>query len=194
MNYSILRALVVMSLSLGAFACVTEVSLPSETGGTQTGAGGAAASASSSGGVGGAGGATPCVPQPKDPGAGFTEPTCADLAVIIVSDPVVKDDSGDGKVSPGEGVTVHVRLSEIAGKGFNAYPGVTFTSELATVSDPGSAQLYAILACQVDELVTHLVMPAGVAKGTVVNVKAQVSMLSTACPDAYAITIPITIE
>jgi hypothetical protein len=189
MNDSILGFVALMSLSLGAVACVTRVEVPSESGGTSTGAGGAGGASATGGGD-----PTPCVPQPDDPDAGFTPATCADLAVMKVSDPVVIDDSGDGKVSPGEGAVIHVNLSEIAGKGFSYYPGVTFTSDLAMVPDPGAGQLYAILACQVDDLAAHIVVPSSVAKGTVVHVKAQVSMLGATCTSGDSVTLSIKVE
>jgi hypothetical protein len=50
------------------------------------------------------------------------------------------------------------------------------------------------LACQVDDLDTQVVIPADVPKGTVVYVKAQVSMLNQACPGAHAIMIAIPIN
>jgi hypothetical protein len=97
-------------------------------------------------------------------------------------------------VSPGEGATVTVKLREIAGKGFDAYPGVIFTSDLATIGDQGSAWFYAILACQVDDASVKITVPDTVAIGTVVHVKAQVSMVNAACPDASSITITIPIQ
>jgi len=195
MKPSILCAVAVMSLSLGAAACVTQVDLPGATGDTAGGAGGGGetTTSTSAGGAGG-GPAAPCVVQPVDPNAPFTTPTCADLSVMTVRDLSVTDDSGDGKVSPGEGATVHVKLAEIAGKGFSYYPGVIFSSDLAVVPDQGNAELYAILACQVDDMTAHIVIPANVAKGTVVHVKAQVSMLSNACTNGDSVTIPITVQ
>jgi hypothetical protein len=195
MNVTILRFAAAMSLGLFACACAGEVMVPSGTSDPPSGTGGDTGSSTGDGGGGsssGSGVAAACVPQPEDPT--FMQPTCADLAVMTVSDPSVQDDGGDGKVSPGEGAIIHVKLSEIAGKGFMYYPGVSFTSDTVTVPDPQAAQLYGILPCQVDDLTVHVVVPESVPKGTVVHVKAQVAMLSMACPDADSIEIPITVQ
>jgi len=40
----------------------------------------------------------------------------------------------------------------------------------------------------------QIVVDSSVSPGTVVHVEAQVAMLNTDCPDAYAISIPIEIQ
>lgn len=193
MNHS-LSLLALASLSLFSAACTGEVvaaPLAEQTGGDGGSGGGTTAVVA---GGGGDGGAAACVPEPVDPDAPFEQPTCADLSGLTLGAAVITDAGGDGKVSPGESATITVPLVEIAGKGFGWYPGVTFTSESATIDNPGSAQFYAILACQTLDASVGVTIPPSVAKGTVVKVKAQVSMLNEPCPDAPAITVSIPIE
>jgi hypothetical protein len=192
MNHPAFRLALASFLVLSA-ACTAQVT--TMTNAAQTGAGGEGGSGSTgSGNEGGAGGAAVCVPQPVDPNAPFEQPTCADLAGLTLGEAVVTDAGGDGKVSPGESATITVPLVETAGKGFNFYPGVTFSSDVAVVPDQGAAQFYAIPACQSLDAVAGITIPPDVAKGTVVKVKAQVSMLGATCPDAFSITVSIPIE
>jgi hypothetical protein len=132
------------------------------------------------------------VKQPADPDAGFHPPTCADLSVLTVSDPVLQLDGG-GNLHPGSVATLDVKLNEVAGKGFSAYPSVVFTSDNPGVTLSTGAQFYAILACETLDAPATLAVGANVAPGTTVTVKAQVAMLGATCPNAYAIAVPIMI-
>lgn len=151
-----------------------------------------ASSASSGNGSGGAGGST-CVPQPEGAG-GFMQPTCADLAVLAVSHPVLTDADGDGQVEVGETAVLQINLDEIAGVGFNFYPGVNFTTTTAGVTVNHNDWLYAILACQNVPVSAQIAIGSDVAPGTVVTITARVAMLNNDCPDTYAVEIPITVH
>jgi hypothetical protein len=76
------------------------------------------------------------------------EATCEDLWVLDVSNPTVSDQSGDGVISPGETLDVRVDLNEIAGYGWNMYPGVDFKSDQPGVSVKWNDWYYAIAACE----------------------------------------------
>jgi hypothetical protein len=192
MNQPAFRLALASFLVLSA-ACTAQVTMADSA--AQTGSGGEGGSgATGAAGVGGTGGAAVCTPQPEDPDAGFQQPTCADLAGLTLGEAVVSDAGGDGTVSPGENATIRVPLIETAGKGFNYYPGVTFSSDVALVPDQGAAQFYAILPCQSLDALVGITIPPDVKKGTVVKVKAQVSMLNATCPDAFATTVSIPIE
>jgi hypothetical protein len=139
----------------------------------------------------GAGGGAACTPQSPDPDAGYHPPTCADLSVMTVADPVIDVDGGD-MVFPGSTLTLTVTLEEIAGKGFDAYPMVKFTADNPAVTVTSGAEFYAILPC--------MTMPASasiavndVPSGTTVHVKAQVAALNMDCPNASSIVVPIQI-
>jgi hypothetical protein len=164
----------------------------------QTTSGGSSSSSgsSSSGGAIGSGGApsTTCVPQPEGSGGAPLQPTCADLAVMTVSSPVFVDEGGDGELGPGEKAVLTVKLDEVAGKGFNWYPGVLFSSDTISVEATGEAQFYAILPCQSLDASAQVSLLTKVDPGTVVHMKAQVTMLGMDCPDAPSIQIPIAIQ
>jgi hypothetical protein len=157
-----------------------------------TGSGGGA----TGGGGGGSGGApvTECTPQAEGSGGVPLQPTCADLAVMTVTSPVFVDSGGDGQLGPGETGVLTVKLNEVAGKGFNWYPGVTFTSDTISMEATGEAQFYAILPCQSVEANAQLSLLTKIGLGAVAHVKAQVSMLGMDCPEAPSIDIPIPVH
>lgn len=186
-----------LGLSVLAFtlvACSSEV--VQQAASTSGGTGGAdpSTSTTSGGGSGGAAGGTPCVPEPEGSGGFAGQPTCADLSVLTVSDLVITGDGGDGKLSPGEGAKVTAKLNEVGGKGFNWYPGVIFTTDHPGVSVSAQDWFYAIFACQSMDVAATITVGSDVAPGTVVSLRAQVAMLNTDCPGAYAISVPIEIE
>jgi len=148
---------------------------------------------STSGGEGGAGAGgseVVCVPQPEGSG-GFTEPTCEDLAVLAVSHPVLDD---AGQLEVGKTAYLHLNLEEIGGVGFNFYPGVLFETTTAGVTVSSNDWFYAILPCQIDQVIAAITVDNNVAPGTVVMITARVAMLNHDCPDAYSITIPLMVH
>ena len=206
MNMTSLRATSTVALSIGlllaAAGCVEDVTItPATEGSTGDGSGGttvtAASTSSASGGTGGvdtgAGGSAVCMPQPDTTGT-FMEPTCADLAGLAVSNAVIADAGGDGNVDAGESAVLQVNLAEIAGLGFNHYPGVAFESSSAGVTVTANDWFYAILPCQTNQVSAQLTIASDVAPGTVVMITARVAMLNNACLDAPAIVIPITVH
>jgi hypothetical protein len=168
-----------------------------------SGSGGSAGTASagapggggSAGNGGGSAGSDPgeCVPQdavmwpPLDA-------QCEHLWVLGVSNPKLIDQSGDGVVSPGESVQIHVDLNEIGGLGFNMYPGVEFTSDHPGVSVSHNDWYYAIFACQTHPTSATAVISSDVPAGTQVTVTARAAMLNEVCPDAHSIKITLTIQ
>lgn len=149
----------------------------------------------SSGGAGGTGGAVPEECTPKGGGeGGFQQPTCDDLSGLSVTDAVVTDASGDGKLSPGEKLTIVASLNETAGEDFMWYPGVRFVSASESVTVKENDWYYGIAACQTQPVsATGEISPSAKA-GTVVTVTARVGMLNEECPNAPALEIPISIE
>jgi hypothetical protein len=113
---------------------------------------------------------------------------------MAVSDPMVLGPRGDAKVSPGNSATITVRLSEVAGTGFNDYPEVKFSSDVGTVAWPGADAFYAILPCTSLEASGVVAIPSSVAAGTLVRVRAQVGMAQMDCPDAPSIVVPIQVQ
>lgn len=190
-------------VSLSSVACAPQVSV-SDDGGPRTSTGtepispssAASTGASTSASTGGTGGESPGVCVPKDPPTDFEQPTCADLSGLTVATetPAFVDDSGDGVVSPGEGATLSIALVETAGTGFSYYPGVVLESSNPDVKVSDGNWFYAIGACQVETMPTHIDVGANVAPGTVVQITARVGMISGPCPDTHAVTIPIVIQ
>jgi hypothetical protein len=184
-------------VALSLAACSGEV-IPGTTGGdtvsgADSGAGGSTGSGGiGDGGAGGSGGSGACVPVEET--GGFQQATCADLDRMTVSDPVVTDAGGDGKLSPGEAGKLALKLNEISGKGFNWYPGVKFYSDVPGVFVKELDWYYAILPCQSFDTGATILVDTPVPKGTLVHVTAQVAMLNTECPDAFSITVPVEIE
>lgn len=157
------------------------------------GSGGGTAGAGAVGGASGAGG-TECVPQPEVQWPPLGQSECEHLWVLDVSNPTLSDASGDGAVSPGETVLIHVDLDETAGIGHSMYPGVQFTSDHPGVKVTYNDWYYAIFACQTHPASGTVEVASDVAPGTVVTITARVASLNTECPDANSIEIPITIE
>ena len=201
-------ALLLGGLLFSATGCTGQVVSESDGGGGSGGDGGATSTATATStstatgnggsGTGGAGGAAgECVVQPEGTG-GFQVATCADLSVLSVSNAALSDTTGNGngngQLEAGETAILTVDLSEIAGVGFNAYPGVTFTTTDEGASVASNDWLYAILPCMVIELTGSVTVDASVAPGTIVTIRAQAAMLNTECPDAPMIEIPITVH
>lgn len=163
------------------------------TGGTGAGAsGGSGGSAGSAGnaGAGGSAGAAgapaECVVQPEEPG--FEQPTCEDLDVLTVSGLVL-----EGAFIPGAAATVRVNLNEVAGHGFNYYPGVKFKSDHPGVTVSEDNWFYAVLACESYEMTGSVTVADSVAPGTKVTITAQVAMLNSDCPKAHQIALLQTV-
>ncbi len=159
------------------------------TGGTGGDAGGGAGGA---GGTG-TGGAPPCVQQ-GDGWNSNSDPTCKDLDVLGVFDPVVESANGDAKVAPGESFTLKVRLSEVKGIGFGMYPGVKFTSDHPGVSIKENDWFYGIFGCQSYDASATGQIEANVPSGTVVKLTAQAAMLNSDCPEAPSVTYTLSVE
>ena len=136
----------------------------------------------------------PCVVQQGASWGTGLQPTCADLDVLTVSDPVILDQSGDGKLSPGEDASLRVNLNEVAGVGFLWYPGVKFASDDANVSIKDNDWNYAILACTSLEILATIHVALSAKPGSIVHFTAQAAMISTDCPHAPALVIPVMIE
>jgi hypothetical protein len=131
---------------------------------------------------------------PPNPDAGLRGATCDDLSVLVVANPSLAVDGGACALSPGREATLAVDLEEVAGKGFDAYPGVHFTADVPGVTVTDAFDVFAIAACQTQRSSTRVTVNAGVPRGTVAHVVAQVAMLNRSCPNAYAITVPLLVE
>jgi hypothetical protein len=119
---------------------------------------------------------------------------CADLDVLAVSDPVIVDQSGDGKLSPGEGASLSVTLNEVAGIGLSWYPGVKFVSDDADVTIKETDWYYAIAACKSYEVLATIQVAPNAKPGSIVRLTAQAAMINVDCPRAPALVIPVMIE
>lgn len=149
----------------------------------QAGAGGSFGS----GGATSAGGSAPCVP--KDPNA--YPGACSDLERLRVVDPVIADDSGDGRVSPGESITLTVTLEDTSGYGFYLYPFVAFEGSVGlNVAD--SSIFYAIAQCGSMPTSVRIDVSPYVTPGQTVTVTARPAALNSDC-SGPSIEIPITI-
>lgn len=145
-------------------------------------------------GLGGTGGGTAyCEPSTGGAG-GFRQPTCADLDGLTVSNGRVSDDGGDGRVSPGETVTVQFDLNETSGHDFMFYPGVHVESPSAGVDISGNDWLYGIFACSSVPLSASATMDPGLPRGTQVRITGRVGMLNRDCPDTDQAELIITLE
>jgi len=120
-------------------------------------------------------------------------PTCADLAVLTLSEPVVTDALGGSTIEPGETAHIHLNLNEVAGIGFSYYPGVILDSPDPDVTAHPD-WLYAIFACQTTPLTPTATFSANISKGTLVTLTARVGMINQDCPNTYALKIPITVH
>lgn len=167
--------------------------------GGQAGAGASAGAAG--GGAGGMGGTAntggsagaECVVK-GDGWGDNVNPTCSDLSVLGVSEPVVTGGGANGSVSAGDSFNLAVVLSEVAGEGFSVYPGVKFESDNVGVTIKENDWYYAIAACaSYDASATGKVDPS-VAPGTVVTLTARVAMLNNDCPSAPSLKVKLTIN
>lgn len=171
------------------------------------GGGGAASTATSTGtatGTNGSGGdlgvtstftspPAECVVVP-DPPPGDWEPSCANLAPLLVTDPVLVDANGDGKVSPGETATLTVQLRETSGIGMYYYPLVNFTTDAAGVTVTNDAVLYGIAPCNSVPMTTQITVAPDAPTGEIVTVHAQVGALNMDCPSASAASVTFPIQ
>jgi hypothetical protein len=160
------------------------------TGGDPTGGGGAGGGGGDP--TGGGGASSTCSPKPEGPGD-FMEPSCEDLAVLTVSEPVVIDEDGDNLVEAGESATLKLNLNEVAGVGFSYYPGVIFQTAAPGLTVSSEDWYYAIFACQTHTVTAHIELASDIPPGTVAVITARVAMINKDCSDAYAIDIPIKV-
>ncbi|MBI5488885.1 MAG: hypothetical protein HY905_16245 [Deltaproteobacteria bacterium] len=131
---------------------------------------------------------------PLDAGTTSGWGTCEDLQRLELEAPVVSDDGGDGRVSPGEGADIRVVLRETAGLDFMWYPGVTFLADDPRVTVGSDDWRYGMAACSAEEYHARLSVPADMPSGTMVTVTARAAMLPDECPDANILDIPITVR
>lgn len=136
---------------------------------------------------------TLCVEQPTD-WDNLPPQNCETLTSLIVANPALTDDSGDGSVSPGETATLAVDLVETSGYGMFSYPLIHFTTDNPAVTASNEAMLYGIGGCGVFTLNTLITVSASIPKGTKINVYAQVGALNLDCPDAFTLTVPVQIQ
>ena len=104
------------------------------------------------------------------------------------------DQSGDGKLSPGEDASLRVNLNEVAGIGFSWYPGVKFVSDDAHVTIKENDWFYAIAGCTSYVMRATIHIAPEAKPGSIVNITAQSAMMNVDCPHAPSIVIPIMIE
>jgi hypothetical protein len=125
---------------------------------------------------------------------GVSGMTCADLSFLALSEPSLSVDGGDCALTPGGTATLDVMLREVAGRGFDAYPGVICTSDVPGVTFSGGPDLFAILPCQMVHESCGIAVGSSVATGTVVHVVVQAAMIARSCPNAPAITVPLLVR
>jgi hypothetical protein len=163
-----------------------------------SGTGGAPGGTSGSGGSGATGGREAGTPPAEcerlDGTSHHGYGTCADLTPLLVTDGVVRDDGGDGRVTPGEGATISVRLTETSGWSFVWYPGVRFETDHSGVELGAADYRYVLGGCETEELTTSAKFQASIPSGTVVHITAQAAMTQEECPSASVLDIPIRIE
>jgi hypothetical protein len=170
---------------------VTSTSAPSTTGSPDPGAGGAGVGGAGVGGAG-AGGATACVPVEDPPPSG--QASCAELARLVVEDPILEDADGDGALAPGETAKLTVALRDTSGLGFLWYPGLAPESATPGVSVSFADWRYALLACGTDRLAVEVAVAPDVAKGTVASVTVRATGMNLVCPGAPGVEVAIPIE
>jgi hypothetical protein len=139
------------------------------------------------------GGGGACVPEgdgwPSDP-----EPTCEDLSVLAVTDPVITGPGGGAGVAPGDSFSLDVVLREVGGVGFGWYPGVKFESDTPGVTLNEDDWFYGIFACTSYDVGSHGEVDQSVKPGTVVTLTARAAMLSKDCPNAPALKVQLTVK
>jgi hypothetical protein len=136
-------------------------------------------------------GLAPCMPLDAPPQ--FTEGDCHQLDSLVLDAPKITDADGDGIVSAGETLTLSVEWHETKGIGVNLYPGVQFFQLDDARTPVGADWRYAAAACETLRLSTPMVAPSGARPGTAYRVRAQVSELAGACPNAGAIDLSFSI-
>jgi hypothetical protein len=135
-------------------------------------------------GAGGAGAAAECVRR-EDPDAN-SEPwreACESLA-MVVSDFELVDESGDGRLSPGESAGLSVMLRETSGYDYYRYPGVEFSADdpRVTFGPYGSGSyLYGMHGCDSGRMSVTVSFGADLMPGTAVVLTAQPAALHQAC-------------
>jgi hypothetical protein len=114
---------------------------------------------------------------------------------LVVTDPIVEDEDGDGRFAPGDRLRVTVSLTDRSGYGFNDYPGLDLDSV-----DPsghseqiGGNQFYAVLPCQSMPVTGSLTLSKDIPRGATIRVVARVTALS-GCEGADTLVVPIVVD
>jgi hypothetical protein len=118
---------------------------------------------------------------------------CHSLDGLVLENPRIVDDSGDGVLSPGEHATLVVTWRETKGIGASWYPGVRFTSTSRSVVVGADDQRYAALACHAEDLHTELSIVPDAALHTRIDVTAQVIMIGRECPLGASLAITFSV-
>ncbi len=179
-------------VACGNEVVIEESQQSSSTGGNaSTGSSGTGSSGTGSSGTGG----TTNVCTPKDDGTVSSEATCKDLdRLVLVNPSITGDTDGDGLLEMGETASLTVVMKDTSGLGFNWYPGVNFESADAAVGVEADTWYYAILACMELPATATIKVAPDVLPGTVVNIRAQISMLNHECPEAFTLEIPVKVQ
>jgi hypothetical protein len=178
-------------------ACGNEVVIEGQNEAAGGGNGSASSSSTSSSSTSSSSttGGTSTVCTPKDDGTVPSEASCKDLDRLVLVNPAISGDTdGDGLVEAGETASLTVIMKDVSGYGFNWYPGVKFASKDPAVNVEADTWYYAILACTEQPATATIKVAPDAAPGTIVTVRARISMLNHECPDAFTIEIPIKVQ
>jgi hypothetical protein len=201
--------LLVVSMSVLLAACGGNVSTSTEGGGGSAGDGGGGGD-STTGNNNGGGGSAGDGGAPGTGGAGgsggdtststgtFTmtdgAADCTLLGALKLSDPVAKDDSGDGKWSPGENALVTATMTNPLDFDVQ-YPGITWSSNNPLVSSgsPYNA-LFVIFAGESTPIDVGFAADPSIAPGTSVELTGRLTDLQgNVCVDLPAVVLDVVI-
>ena len=124
---------------------------------------------------------------------GREDPQCGELSIFTLSNPVVTDQSGDGKVSPGENASITMMLNNISDQDYGKYPRVDLTSDNPNVV-PNGTQFYAAFAHGSYQADCAASFGSNIALGTTVHFTAQVQAMDLACASTHKIEFDVTVE
>lgn len=125
----------------------------------------------------------------------------AESGWIVVSAPRAEDAGGDGAWAAGESLTVYATLTNLRSDDYMNYPGILVIPDDSQVEvpAPGGNWLYGLFGNSSSELGVTVTATEGIAIGTVVNFRIEVTSLSctgegTYCLDPAPITLDVVIQ
>jgi hypothetical protein len=168
------------------------------SGASGAGGGGFAGAAGTSGGggsdAGGAGATAHGVCRALDPNPDIRRMACEGIEALVLSNPRVRDDGMDGALSPGEGATIDVALTNTGDKTFYIpCVGIAPAPFVPDGAAPADQAFGSAPPGQTQTLSPHIVVSASTPPGTALSLTAYVAIAGADCTNVNNLAFSVNV-